>query len=548
MKFRNLKIGTKLGLGFGLILFLVLIMVIVGVMKLASVARDAERIKVALALRTRVVDINTLVKDNGISSTEMLLSNNSDHHAEVIKQIQERNQSIENILESLGPDLKGSGKDEKLLVEMKKNREIYIHGLERVMNLLQNGKREEATYFAGEEMIPMLDPFLLSIQSLNDSQYERLKTSIDQISSSADSLRKLALIVAGVVVLLGSFSAVVIIRSITNPINKVVIMVREIADGKGDLTKRLVVESRDELGHLAEWFNRFMSGMQKMVKDIYNSANNVATGSQRVGVSSEQVSRGASAQAASTEEASSSIEEMNAAIRQNAGNAQETETIAQKSAKDALESGEAVLEAVKAMKDIAGKITIIEEIARQTNLLALNAAIEAARAGQHGKGFAVVAAEVRKLAERSQVAAAEISGLSNSSIEVAERAGAMLTKLVPDIQKTSHLVQEITASSKEQASNAAQIEGSIQQLNQVVQQTAGAAEEMASVAGELSAEADQLLETVKFFKIDDEQTPTAGKTPAPAAPAPPMSAATMLHVAGAGAARPDGKDAAFERY
>ena len=184
------------------------------------------------------------------------------------------------------------------------------------------------------------------------------------------------------------------------------------------------------------------------------------------------------------------------------GNAPETESIAQKSAKDALDSGEAVFEAVKAMKDIAQKISIVEEIARQTNLLALNAAIEAARAGEHGKGFAVVASEVRKLAERSQVAAAEISTLSNSSVEVAERAGAMLTKLVPDIQKTAELVQEITASSKEQASGAAQIQASIQQLNQIIQQTAGAAEEMASVASELSSEADQLLETMSFFKVD----------------------------------------------
>ena len=216
-----------------------------------------------------------------------------------------------------------------------------------------------------------------------------------------------------------------------------------------------------------------MEKLKAVVGDVKNAANNVAAGSQQVSVSSEQMSRGAGAQAASAEEASSSIEEMNAAIRQNAGNAAETETIAQKSAKDALDSGEAVFEAVKAMKDIAQKISIMEEIARQTNLLALNAAIEAARAGEHGKGFAVVAAEVRKLAERSQVAAAEISTLSNSSVEIAERAGAMLTRLVPDIQKTAELVQEISASSKEQASGAAQIQGAIQQLNQVIQQNAG---------------------------------------------------------------------------
>jgi methyl-accepting chemotaxis protein len=217
------------------------------------------------------------------------------------------------------------------------------------------------------------------------------------------------------------------------------------------------------------------------------------------------MSQGTTEQAASAEEASSSVEEMNATIKQNADNAQQTEKIALKSAADATESGKAVSQTVGAMKDIAGKISIIEEIARQTNLLALNAAIEAARAGEHGKGFAVVASEVRKLAERSQTAAGEISDLSASSVEVAEKAGAMLAKLVPDIQKTAELVQEISAASKEQTSGADQINAAIQQLNQVIQQNAGAAEEMSSTAEELSSQAQQLQGTIEFFKVDERE-------------------------------------------
>ena len=182
---------------------------------------------------------------------------------------------------------------------------------------------------------------------------------------------------------------------------------------------------------------------------------------------------------------------MNATIRQNADNSQQTEKIALKSATAATESGKAVSETVEAMKEIARKISIIEEIARQTNLLALNAAIEAARAGEHGKGFAVVASEVRKLAERSQTAARQISDLSATSVQVAERAGEMLARLVPDIQKTADLVQEISAASREQTTGAGQINASIQQLNQVIQQNAGAAEEMASTAEELAAQAEQ---------------------------------------------------------
>jgi methyl-accepting chemotaxis protein len=317
----------------------------------------------------------------------------------------------------------------------------------------------------------------------------------------------------------------------------------------GDLTQTVEATTGDEIGVLSVSVKTMMEKLKTVVGDVNAAANNVASGSQQISASSEQMSRGASEQAASAEEASSSVEEMNATIRQNADNAMQTESIAQKSANDAQESGVAVSEAVTAMRDIAEKISIIEEIARQTNLLALNAAIEAARAGEHGKGFAVVAAEVRKLAERSQVAAAEISTLSNSSVEVAERAGAMLAKLVPDIQKTAQLVQEITASSKEQASGAGQIHTSIQELNKVTQQSAGAAEEMAATAAELSSQADQLLDTVRFFKVGDsgampKRDRPPSRLPEPGAskklPKPPGVALNMR--------RGNGNDEGFERF
>jgi methyl-accepting chemotaxis protein len=304
-----------------------------------------------------------------------------------------------------------------------------------------------------------------------------------------------------------------------NPIERLKQVMEQVSSG--DLTRSVEAPTRDEIGLLFASLGGMVERLKTVVGDVKAAANNVAAGSQQVSLSSEQMSRGASAQAASAEEASSSVEEMNATIRQNADNAQQTESIAQKSADDALETGRAVAEAVSAMKEIAGKISIVGEIARQTNLLALNAAIEAARAGEHGKGFAVVAAEVRKLAERSRAAAAEIGSLSHSSVDVSERAGAMLARLVPDIQKTAQLVQEITASSREQASGTSQIHVSIQQLNQVVQQNAAAAEELASVAGELSAEADQLIEAMKFFKVNEKDVVATGRAEArPALPAP----------------------------
>jgi methyl-accepting chemotaxis protein len=273
---------------------------------------------------------------------------------------------------------------------------------------------------------------------------------------------------------------------------------------EGDLTVDFAIRGRDETAQLLASMKNMMEKLRAVVTDVKTASDNVALGSEQLSSGAQQMSQGTTEQAASSEQASSAVEEMNATIKQNADNAIQTEKIAEKSAEDARESGKAVTDAVNAMKLIAQKIGIIEEIARQTNLLALNAAIEAARAGEHGKGFAVVAAEVRKLAERSQTAAAEISDLSGSSVEVAERAGAMLVKLVPDIQKTAELVQEISASSKEQAGGTDQINSAIQQLNEVVQENAGAAEEMASTSEELSSQADQLQNTISFFKVSNE--------------------------------------------
>ena len=247
--------------------------------------------------------------------------------------------------------------------------------------------------------------------------------------------------------------------------------------------------------------------MVAKLKDVINnvklSIENVASGAQAMSASSEEMSQGASEQAAAAEEASSSVEQMTANIRQNADNAMQTEKIAIQASGDAKAGGQSVNETVSAMKEIAGKIMIIEEISRQTNLLALNAAIEAARAGEHGKGFAVVAAEVRKLAERSQKAAGEINELSTNSVEVAEKAGTVLGALVPNIQKTAELVQEIAASSREQDAGADQISKSIQQLDAVIQQNASASEEMASTSEELSGQSEQLAEMIAFFIMDE---------------------------------------------
>jgi len=270
----------------------------------------------------------------------------------------------------------------------------------------------------------------------------------------------------------------------------------------GNLT--VALRERSPQDKLMQALSAMVAGITRVVSDIRGIAGEVASASQAISTTSIEVSKGASSQAASAEEASSSMEEMVSNIKQNADSAQQTDKIANKSAADAQESGKSVVEAVAAMKEIASRVSIIEEIARQTNLLALNAAIEAARAGEHGKGFAVVAAEVRKLAERSQKAAGEINQLSGTTVKVSERAGEMLQKLVPDIQRTAELVQEIAAASKEQDTGAEQINKALVQLEKVIQQNASASEEMASTTEELTSQSEQLVSALGFFRTGED--------------------------------------------
>jgi methyl-accepting chemotaxis protein len=315
------------------------------------------------------------------------------------------------------------------------------------------------------------------------------------------------------------------------------------AVANGDLSQTIPVASNDEIGDLIRSLNAMVEKLRQIVTEALTAAQNVSAGSQELSASAEQLSQGATEQASAGEEASSSMEEMAANVKQNAENASQTEKIAAQSAKDAEASGAAVGRAVEAMQTIAEKITIVQEIARQTDLLALNAAVEAARAGEHGKGFAVVASEVRKLAERSQAAAAEIGTLSTETVKVARDAGGMLAKLVPDIKKTAELVEEITAACREQDVGSAQINQAIQQLDKVGQQNASASEQVSSTSEELASQAEQLQSTIAYFRIDRAKDKPAVVAPIDRAVGQLRAKAASMAAADRGTKKPTAKPA-----
>ncbi|NGP88050.1 methyl-accepting chemotaxis protein [Fodinibius halophilus] len=292
-----------------------------------------------------------------------------------------------------------------------------------------------------------------------------------------------------------------LMRSISKPLQTANKALHAMAEG--DLTHKIKVRTNDELGDMMRNMKQMMEKLRDIVGTIKTNSNNIASASNELNISSQELSSGASEQASATEEISSSMEQMTSTIQNNTANAKETEEIAETASTDINRGSKTIFKTIDSMQTIAGKISIIGDIARQTNLLALNAAVEAARAGNHGKGFAVVAEEVRGLAERSQEAAVEINDLSESSMSVAKESGHILEEMVPNIEETADLVQDIATASVEQSTGADQINASIQQMNEVVQKNAATAQELSSSSEELSAQANQMQEVINFFKLND---------------------------------------------
>lgn len=500
--FANMKIGVRLIGGF---LFVAAISAVVGYVGITNTRQmndmaDEMYTKELLGL-SHIQDANIELISIGRARSNYLLATTQEERDRHLASIAKSSTALKEYLTKARP-LFVTDRAAELFNSFNNVSEEYEREMQRALAMAATQKLQER------------DPALVQSLDLVRTKADKLDEMLDELQAQKEVRAKqaadetgalylasrtlmLSFIIGGV--LLGVAMGFFISRSITKPLSKAVDVANRLSEG--DLTMEIDATARDETGQLLLAMKNMVGKLSQVVTEVNGGAEALASASEEVSATAQSLSQASSEQAAGVEETSASMEQMTASISQNTENAKVTDGMATKAASEASEGGEAVKATVAAMKQIAQKIGIIDDIAYQTNLLALNAAIEAARAGEHGKGFAVVAAEVRKLAERSQVAAQEISTVASSSVELAEKAGSLLDHMVPNIRKTSDLVQEITAASEEQTSGVGQINSAVMQLSQTTQQNASSSEELAATAEEMSSQAEQLQQAMSFFKL-----------------------------------------------
>ena len=539
--FRNLRIGVRLGLAMGLCL---LTTVVIAALGYSGIARMADMTAAMLAHEAQLASVSAAARADtqAMRRFEKELAvhvGNADQEGEDLASWNDQRYRLNERLGSLDRDTEVA-EDKELVRRMRADLATYETGFYRVVGLVrqhslkttQDASREMGSY---KDAIDRLEKSAADLAAAN---FKRMNDKAEVLAAQKTWTARAMVAVMLLTIVAGAALSVQLARGVTRPILQAVRVTEAIS--RGDLFVKVPTPGRDEVGQLLSAMDRMAERLRGVVAEVRSGADalaqtsgqvvtvvgQVSSASSQVSASAQTLSQGTSEQAASVQETTSSLEEMSASITQNAENSRQMEQMALRGAGDGDESARSVDDTVDAMRSIAEKISIVEEIAYQTNLLALNAAIEAARAGDHGRGFAVVATEVRKLAERSQAAAREIGGLAASSVKVAERSRALLAALVPSIRKTADLVQEVAAASSEQSSGVAQINRALSHVDQITQRNASSAEELSSTAEEMASQADAMRQqaeavlekaeglhrVVAFFRTD-------ASAPAPAAPA-----------------------------
>ena len=499
--FKNMKVATKLGLGFGVVIVLLVVALVLGITRMGALSDAGQlivedryaKVRMALTVKEETLNQGRLIRDILLVDD----AGSDEKNRELISASRERRAEA---TEELGR-IVNTPQGRELLAKVNAARDLIGKRYDEIFTMLDDQQRAEAFLYA--QVIPANNELLAAADSMVKFQSDLMDQSADESTALYEDSRLQLLIIGGVAILISILIAWLITRSLVRQLGGEPGYAAEVVSriAEGDLRVQINTRPGDTTSMLAA-IHSMSQRLAQIITEVRSNADALTSASEEISATAQSMSQAASEQAASVEETSASMEQMSASIAQNTENARITDGMASKASGEAGEGGQAVKETVRAMKTIADKIGIVDDIAYQTNLLALNAAIEAARAGEHGKGFAVVAAEVRKLAERSQVAAQEIGEVAKSSVQLAERAGTLLDEIVPSIAKTSDLVQEIAAASEEQSSGVGQISTAMNQLNEITQQNASSSEELAATAEEMSGQAEQLQQLMDFFKLN----------------------------------------------
>ncbi|MDH4764161.1 methyl-accepting chemotaxis protein [Pseudomonas sp. CBMAI 2609] len=497
----NLRVSTKLVIGFGaaiLMLILVMGVALVNMGAMKEAADNMSQFRFPMTVRANTLVQNTL--NSGRLLRNLLLIDDDQVKVKTIGEIAKIRAANTDLLAGLKERIV-SEEGKQILATAMDARQRLQDKYTEFFRLLDSDRNQARDYLLNV-FAPTNNELVAALNTLNDRQAQRMQEAGEAATAAYVAARNLMLVIGAVATIIAILLGYLITRSLIRQLGGEPAYAAEVVQrvARGDLSVEVVTREGDTTSMLAS-VRTMTTTLAQIISDVRSSADGLASASEQVSATAQSMSQASTEQAASVEETSASIEEMSASIAQNTENAKVTDGMAGKAAREADEGGQAVRETLVAMKTIADKIGIVDDIAYQTNLLALNAAIEAARAGEHGKGFAVVAAEVRKLAERSQIAAQEIGTVAKSSVALAERAGSLLGEMVPSINKTSDLVQEITAASEEQSAGVEQINGAMLQLSQITQQNASASEELAATAEEMSGQAEQLQQMMEYFTL-----------------------------------------------